>query len=243
MSPGGSGQCFAKLNLHANPFGELKLRERMEVAIPLPKAEEALRNMPPGPFALQFIGEPGRGKTTHMLALRLRFPTAPYIYIPEVEPRPKLPIGPRIPGLQAPQPVLFVDETQRLSPTQRRRLFAPPGLLNGAPHLLICGTHEDHSAEFRAAGRGFASIRIQGVDPQRLAQIFQRRIDLCTRDPDVPAPHLSSNAIAWLISTYADDIRAMEHHLYACFQRLRHTGPVTPGDLAGPPCEASAHRI
>ncbi|MEZ0295208.1 MAG: hypothetical protein ACAI35_02000 [Candidatus Methylacidiphilales bacterium] len=236
---------FSRLNLFRNPFGELTLRERAELAVPLPEVTAALRDRPPGPFALQFLGHPGRGKTTHMMALRLRYPQAPYIYLPEHGPLPRLPLGPRIPGFHDPQPVLFVDETQRLPASTRRRLFSPPGMLGtGGPDLLIVGTHEDHSAEFAAAGRAFVGIHIRGITAEHLAKIFRLRIQACIRDKSKPVPFLDTPAILWLIQTYRDDIRGMEHHLYACFQSAKENGAIDPSALPvtpWPPPELAVH--
>ena len=60
-------QPFAKLNLLRNPFGELVREERIPAAVVDVAAIEPLLNRPR--VALQFYGDCGRGKTTHLLAL------------------------------------------------------------------------------------------------------------------------------------------------------------------------------
>ena len=61
---------FAHLNLRFNPFGEATPEERAKLAV-VDIERFAQRLCAPG-FAVQFIGEHGRGKSTHLLALHAR---------------------------------------------------------------------------------------------------------------------------------------------------------------------------
>jgi hypothetical protein len=117
---------YAHLNLRRNPFGELLLEERAKLAmVEVSRLVEKLRL--PG-FVVQFIGEKGYGKTTHLLALKEYFPDAPYFHFPENRKIPPIPSA----------PVLFLDETQQLPRRLRKRLFRR----NSA---FAISTHEDHS--------------------------------------------------------------------------------------------------
>jgi hypothetical protein len=197
---------FEHLNLRRNPFGELTLEERGRLAVAdlKPLAER----LAAPPFVLQVIGECGRGKTSLLVGLRARFPGAPYIYLPEDGPLPRLPKA----------QVLFVDETQRLSRWTRRRLFRR-GI------ALAIGTHLDHSPELRRAGVPFQTVRVGGADPEHVARIVTGRIEAMRRAPG-PVPTLAPAQIAALVDRFGDDLRAIEHYLYRVFQRLEGIGHV-----------------
>jgi hypothetical protein len=61
---------YAHLNLRRNPFGEFSEDERTALAlVDIEPIIERLNN--PG-YVVQFVGEKGYGKTTHLLAIRSR---------------------------------------------------------------------------------------------------------------------------------------------------------------------------
>jgi hypothetical protein len=193
---------FAHLNLRRNPFGELLPEERAALAVVSGDLDRlAARLRSPG-FVVQFLGEMGRGKTTHILALRARFPEAPYVHIAEDEPPPPIPRG----------PVVFVDETQRLPRRTRRRLFR-------RGDSLAIGTHEDHARELRRAGSDFETVEVGGITVGRLERIVARRIEAARRGPG-PLPRVPRRAAEAFVERFGDDVRAIEHHLYELFQEL-----------------------
>ena len=129
-----SWRPFARLDLTINPFGELTPEQRGEVAVvdvewwtawlTAGRAAGKLR-------AVQFMGDCGRGKTTHLLALRFALPTAKYVYLPQHGPLPATPEG----------PLVMIDEAQRLSWRRRREIFnrgrgAAVGVCAGHPPRL-----------------------------------------------------------------------------------------------------------
>ncbi len=198
---------FEHLNLRRNPFGEIPLDERPALAIV--DVKPLLKLLWPSPVAIQFIGEAGRGKTTHLLALRVHFPHAPYVHLPEDEPLPLIPRA----------PVLFIDETQRLSPWRRRRLFRQA-------EILVMGTHEDHSRELRRAGIRYHCFRVGGLSSERLSAIIRQRIEAARRGPG-PVPTLGGSSGQALLACYKDDLRAIEHDLYELFQKIDGVGEIT----------------
>ena len=103
---------FAQLNLRWNPFGEPAPEDIASLAVVDVEAYvERLRR--PG-YAVQYLGEAGRGKSTHLIALHRFFPDMPYLKFPENAKIPRIPHA----------PVLFLDEAQRLPPGLRRRIFS-----------------------------------------------------------------------------------------------------------------------
>ena len=194
---------FAHLNLRRNPFGELPPLERVRVAVVdiacwLPWLSGDRR-------ALQWVGDCGRGKTTHLLALHARLPQAAYVYLPEEGGCPPIPAG---------RPLL-IDEAQRLPWRTRSRVFN-----SGCP--LVLGTHVDLSRPLRRHGYQVRTVQVAaGVDADRLATIINRRID-AARLAAGPVPQLSMGDAQRLLERWRDDIRGIEGFLYERMQQ--HAG-------------------
>ena len=191
---------FAHLNLRCNPFGELEPSLRAELAV-VEVAPWVRRLKRPG-YAVQFVGDRGRGKTTHLLAIGRHFPDAVYVHVGEGE-RPRIPRG---------HPLL-IDEIQRLPPRRRRRVFR-------RRVSLAIGSHQDVRAELVAAGFDVETVDVGGlVDARRLREILSRRIEAARRRPG-PIPQITSPTAHALIDRFGDDLRAIEWHLYDLFQNL-----------------------
>lgn len=191
----GSKLPFAHLNLRHNPFGEPERAERAALAlVTVPRLERG--------SVVQFIGAEGRGKTTHLLALTRLHPDATYEYLPEGARRFVTSVGST--------PLLLLDEAQRLCRRERRRLF------RSFPCLAVA-THEDLS---RSAGVPVQTLRVGGIDVERLARILDRRLEWARRGPG-PLPRFGCDACSRLIERFGDNLRAIEDYLYEVFQRLR----------------------
>ena len=196
---------FAHVNLRRNPFGEVSQNDRSRLSV---IDVDAARLQAPG-CALLFLGEAGRGKTSHLLGTRTHFPDAPYVHLTEGEPVPPIPTA----------PLVFVDELQRMPRRMRRRLFRRPNA------SFVIGSHLDHSAEMRAAGLNVKTVTVASRSPEQLAKIIQTRIEWARRNAG-PVPTVGPAAIARLIDRFGDNVRAMEHHLYTIFQHLEEAGDV-----------------
>jgi hypothetical protein len=191
---------FAHLNLRRNPFGELGPTERARLAV-VDVGRIVRRLTEPG-YAVQFVGEEGRGKTTHLLAILGHFPKAAYVHVGENE-RPRIPEG---------RPLL-VDEIQRLPRRRRHRLFR-----RRVP--LVLGTHEDLGSELAAAGLEAETYRAAGgLCARRLREIVVRRVEAARRAPG-PIPQLRMETAQAMIDRFGDDVRAILGHLYDVFQDL-----------------------
>jgi hypothetical protein len=186
---------FLELNLKRNPFGELTRQERARLA-----SVPALVISPEE--IVQVLGRAGRGKTTHLLAWHAAHPGADYEYLAEGESA----LRTRSPG-----DPLFVDEAQRLTERELRRLF------DTVPRLVL-GTHRDLSGYTR---RRFRTLELSGLGTDRLGKIVALRIEAARRRPG-PVPGLDTESLAKLIAEHGDDLRSIEARLYEVFQR--HTG-------------------
>ena len=189
---------FVHLNLRWNPFGEVPREERGSLGV---IDDLELRS---GEI-LQFIGEQGHGKSTHLLALAARYPDARYQHIPE--------------GCTTfDEPVtdpFFLDEAQRVKPRRLRDLFARNS-------TLVIGTHDDLSS---LTDRPVRTIRLEHLSNDRLRAITGRRIEWARRGPG-PVPTIPDTTIEALISRHGDDVRAIEGTLYDAVQELTEPADV-----------------
>lgn len=191
---------YAHLNLRHNPFGELSREELANLADV--DVESIVARLSEDSFAVQFVGEKGYGKTTHLLAIRARFADAGYVDIAEGE-TATLPGG---------HPTM-IDEAQRLTWWQRFRLFR-----STVP--LVLGTHRDFAVELRRAGRKVETIEVdQRTDEQRLGRLLNARVKHMRREAG-PVPTVSMETATRLRREFGADIRAMLHSMYVTFQDL-----------------------
>ena len=195
---------FGHLNLRANPFGELEPQERAAIAVV--ETEPFVDCLTRSGRAVQFMGDPGRGKTTHLLAIMDHFPEAAYVHIPEGR-RPRIPHG---------NP-LFVDEIQRLSPHYRRRVYRRANR-RGVP--LAMGSHLDVSGELTLAGFVVETVAVADkLDAVRLCEMLNRRIEWVRRDAG-PLPEITIRTAQAMMARHGDNVRAIEGYLYELFQGL-----------------------
>ncbi|QEF96296.1 hypothetical protein Mal15_03230 [Stieleria maiorica] len=205
-------------NLFRNPFGELTRSERAELAVVSVDAIVAAighRSDADGQItfqprhAYQLIGDCGRGKTTRMLAIGKRFPSASYVYLPEDQPCPSIPTG---------EPLL-IDEAQRLPGRVRRKVLA-----SGV--TLVLATHNDLSGALHRAGYTVTTEKIGlSLSVTQLTEILNRRIMASRRDPHRPVPRIGEDDVAELIRRFGTDVRSIESYLYDIVQaQVSHHG-------------------
>ena len=195
------GLSFAQLNLRWSPFGELSSLEWASLASV--DVEHVVSRLCNPSYAAQFAGQNECGKTTHLLAIRDKFPHAGYVHIPEGEPR-AIPDG-------CP---LIVDEAQRLTRLQRFRLL-------GRRVPLVLGTHEDFGRALRRAGRDVETLSVGSpTDPNRLYVLVNRLIRRFRRGPG-HVPWVSRATAELLVARCGPDLRAIEGLLYHRFQEMR----------------------
>ena len=187
---------FEWCNLSRNPFGELTREERAELAVV--DVQFIANTITENQTAVQLIGECGRGKTTHMLALQRVLPASSYSYLPEDRPCPGIAVG---------RPIL-IDEAQRLSKRAMQTVFS-----SGIP--LVLATHRDLERSLRKFGYRVytAEIGTQN-DAQRIHCAMNLRIKASRLDDQAAVPELSIGDAQWLQARFGSDLRAIETYLY-----------------------------
>ena len=200
---------YAHLNLRYNPFGRLTAEIKSAFdAIQIDLDYYADRLKEPG-FAVQFLKEGRPGKTTHLLALRQRFPGAPYVHVTAQDRTPTIP--------QA--PVLFIDQMQRMPRARRRAL-----LRRRASFAIV--SHMNHAREFRQARLAYELIALSGLDVARLHESIEQRIACARREEGQPVPTVGLQACTDLIARFGDDLVAIHTYLYDLFQRMKEVQDV-----------------
>lgn len=196
--------AFSGHNLRRNPFGELTATQLMKVAEV--DVEELVSFLHQPRTAVQFSGDKGFGKTTHLFSLRDAIPTAGYVHIPEGERRP-IPEG---------QPVM-IDEAQRLTWLQQRKLFRGQA-------SLVLGTHRDFERSLRNNGFRVKAINVERLaDVNRTWRILNARIRLFVRDDRCPSPTVSKETAGELHRRFQGCLRAIMHEMYVRFQTIENS--------------------
>lgn len=212
---------FEHLNLRWNPFGEVPEKERGRLAV-LDIERFVPRLATPG-FAVEFVGDCGRGKSTRLRFLWDHFEDAPFMRVAELPQggffrnrfsKNKPPTRGKLPRdiLSDPVALLFLDEAQFLTRRQRRRLLKPD-------RSFAVATHESLAADFERAGLEYESVAVGEVSVELVAEIIKRRVEWARRGPG-EVPGVTRAGVEGLIERHGDNIRAIERHLYEIFQQL-----------------------
>jgi len=191
---------FARANLRWNPFGEVPEAERGALTVPCFDVDAEVHALASPGHAVELVGDCGRGKSMHLLALHDHFSDSPMTRVDPGE-RPSIPRA----------DVVFVDESQRLSRAVRRRLFSRRA-------SFVLATHESHAEELREAGVACRSFAVARTDVTHLRAIVQRRIEWARRGPGA-LPSVPTTLLEELSKRFADDLRGIEGALYTHFQR------------------------
>lgn len=192
-------------NLRWNPFRGVSAEEWKFLAVT--DVEPFLEFLTKPGRALQFMGDAGRGKSTHLHAIHRYFPNTPFVYLHDREKDPSP--WPKIPNDQ----MCFIDESQRLGWFARHKQFK-------RWRTLILGTHEDHSKMLYSRGFKVLTIDVSQKDSDTIHKIFQTRIHFARRR-EKPVPVLASDYIASLVLRYGDNLRGMEQELYLKFMDIK----------------------
>ena len=187
---------FAHLNIRRNPFGEFTTEETEALAYV--DIYDVVAKLSRPVFAVQFIGEKGFEKTTHLLAIRAQFSGAGYVHIQE--------------GERVGNP-LVIDEAQRLTWRQRGQVFR-----SSIP--LVLGTHVDFRRTLVRAGRVVETVAVnRQMDTERLCALLNAHIHRVRRSEGKPS-RIRLETTRRLLQQFGPDVRWILHELYVTFQSL-----------------------
>jgi hypothetical protein len=196
------------LGFRRNPFGALDQSEWAAIAVLPP----TLAGRPMSDFRhLQLLGPMGSGKTTTMHKLMEQFTQngqrIKYEYLPP---------GERV--FKTDTAVLgtfFLDEAQRLTRRERRRLLSAAVL----GLRLVFSSHEDLTSLFHRWQQPLLSINLEeALTVDLYSQMLDRRLDYFAL-PDRPHTTLAADAVRWLYQTFYPNMRDAEYFLYEVWQK------------------------
>lgn len=206
--------AYSRLGLRYNPFGELDRQQRIDTAVPrcdFRSVTAFLGSEPVSHRAVQFIGPPGSGKSTHLLMLASALPDFYYVHLPRNTRR-------LVPARQH----LMIDEAQRLGWRQRRRLFH-------AAHSVVLGTHRCFARGLRKLGFEVITVSLTAApEIDWLANVLEQKIRAAQRseNPDRQAGLIDEGAVVQLRDEFGNNIRGMERRLYETLHALNSADEV-----------------
>lgn len=214
---------FAPLGLRFNPFCVLDGDELLGTLLDEEIWERARGWLAGGAAVIEFVGDRGWGKSTHMrvlqeIARRAGTPTA-WTYVE---------LGQRtLPRLPSPPAIWFIDEADRLSPRARRGVLRRAA--RGAQRLVIA-THASAARECAACGAACLSVPLVPVEAAGIERFMHVRCAAARRAdaPSVSVPRLEPAAAAALLQGSGGSLREVEATLYEVFRRLTQRAPVPP---------------
>ena len=191
--------------LHHNPFAYLSQAQEVRLALVDLALVDQFLAQTEGPWAIQWLGPHGWGKTTQMRAMWAHFfPEAPFLHLKQHRPR-------EVPR-QA--PVAFLDGVEGCGWWERRRLWSR------SQTNWVVSTHRDFSQELRHAGRVVWERTPGVVELDWLDQVVRRRVALASVEGKEDTLQVSREALSHLIAVHRGNLRAMVKVLYFLAQQL-----------------------
>lgn len=163
------------------------------------KLVEIIRNEQPS--IIEFVGEKGRGKTTHLTFLQNYFPDTKIQLLEKGE----LFITETKTGL------LFIDSIGEVPFLKRIKLY------RNSKVTIVFTTHFSRRIESAFFRKPFFSFRVKGLTAERLKVILDKRIKLAavkSYDGVVFTNEISE----FLVKKYNDDLRSILRFLYLKFE-------------------------
>ncbi|MCB9435650.1 MAG: hypothetical protein H6673_01490 [Anaerolineales bacterium] len=209
---------FYAIGFRANPFQVLTDEEWVEVAV-IPSSLQKMIGQTTG--HIQLVGAMGHGKSTTLLAARVRMVASGQAVELEYIPRGQHRLTTRLEDVSA----LILDEAQRLWPWEWWRLLR---WAKKPEHRLIFSSHVDMRLAFQLIRLKLTTCPLDYS--VCLAEILQHRLAYFALE-DPPPITLAPDAIAYLEDSYGANLRAIQYFLYEVFQRFPSCGALTADGL------------
>jgi replication-associated recombination protein RarA len=211
---------FEALGFQCNPFRALTEDEWAAIAVIPPEIHELVQSED---THLQFLGDAGHGKSTLLRGLTTKLRASGkrvhFEYLPLGQRHFKTP-SVTIGNID----VFLLDETQRLTRRQRKKLFS---IVTQHRVRLMVGTHEDLAQQFTQNRMSLATTILDDINQAILSDMLIKRLDYFRTDQ---SPHIvfDADAILYLISRFGRNLRQIEYYLYEVFQHLTLKQQVAP---------------
>lgn len=210
---------FHRLGFRSNPFRSLTDDEWSAIAILPQTVLDALRD---GVWHLQLLGPMGVGKSTTLLGLAQHLGAigqhVEYEYLAHGQQR----FVTNTPALD----VLLLDEAQRLSWRERKRLL---NLIKRHALRVVFSSHEDLTTLFARSGVSLSTVELAQASLEQRTEMIQRRLEFFALD--TPLVTVAPSAVEWLVAHYGPNQRACDALLYEVFQHLDLPCSITDEDV------------
>jgi hypothetical protein len=193
---------YEHLNLCRNPFGKMTREEKNHLVVLRMDLNPFIERLKKPGYAIQFLKEGARNKTTHLLVMWRHFPDSPYIRLFEGEPAPAIPNA----------PVLFIDWMHVLSRRERAELLQRP-----ASFGIV--SHQNHGREFKQASLDYDLVKLPKYSIPKMMEQVDQRILWARRDPNKPIPRVTEATLSKLMAENHDEMAVLAR-LYDLFEEL-----------------------
>lgn len=190
-----------EITFHCNPFGGIAIDDIALTLNPKHDVQEWIAILQKNETTIiEFVGEKGRGKTTHLSMLHQYFFTTPIYYLDRINTHKSI----------KESPILFIDSVGNVPFVKRLKLWSKKNV------TYIVTTHKSRKHEYKLCGRNYFSYVFHGITELELKEIIARRVSLSS-NKSKDAIDLDSIILKKLIACYGDDFRAILNFLYDNF--------------------------
>lgn len=177
-----------------NPFGGLTATEIKRLIVPKFDLEELATSIANNEFdVIEFVGDYGRGKTTHLIALHQYLKKAPFHFLTKANPQIQV----------EDQPIVFIDSIGHVPFFKRIQLW------KNKKTRFVYTTHHSRKMELNLFKRKIKSYYFKGLEAPVLQEIIRKRLALVNLEDEEIIQEIPN-----LLKDYGDDVRGIMIHLY-----------------------------
>ncbi len=187
-----------------NPFGGILNEDLEKIIVPKIDLEGiAIKINSSKSLAIEFIGEQGRGKTTHLFYLQKQMDQFPLFRLDAKSTLSNILIND--------SSTVFVDSIHHLNLVDRIKLFK-------AKQKVIYTTHWNRRFECIIASKDYHSIKLKGIDTNLLTEILNKRLNLAAKSALDEKEKFTNLEAKQLIKKFGDNYRGIINYLYMKYQ-------------------------
>ncbi|TYB72655.1 hypothetical protein ES676_10805 [Bizionia saleffrena] len=194
-----------KTNLTYNPFSGLLAEDINAVLVPRFNMEALISKIkqPEELLTIEFLGKQGRGKTTHLRSVHQQLKEFPIVFLNAKSSASEV--------LNHTKEILFIDSIHHLKIKERLQLFKQK-------KTIVYTTHYTRKWECLIAKKKIYSFQFNGIEPETLQLILNKRLLLATPEGLECENLFSVKDSTVLIKKFKDNYRAIINHLYETYQ-------------------------
>lgn len=194
-----------EISFDFNPFGGLSDAELEEVVVPKFELADLMKLILNGqPKIVEFVGNKGRGKTTHLKLLQQKLSQYPLFLLNS---KPNF-----AEVFNNESAIIFIDSIHHFNLFQRIKLFR-------LKKTIILTTHSGRFLEYKLARKQHFRFDFKGIEVTVLKTILKNRMQVASGNTETYF-EIKEEELADLIKKFGDDYRAILNYLYDEFQTM-----------------------